>query len=47
MQLIVCAGESESFNSALPIGIGLVDAAINLSRYVLEYDPSEIIFVGT
>jgi len=47
MQLIVCAGESESFDSALPVGIGLVDVAINLTRYILEYDPKEILFVGT
>ncbi len=45
--LIVCAGESESFDFATPIGIGLMQSAINLTKICLEKKPSEIVFVGT
>jgi len=45
--MIVCAGESEQFDFAVPVGIGLVDAAINLTRICLEQNPKEIRFVGS
>ncbi len=45
--MIVCAGESEQFDFAVPVGIGLVDAAINLTRICLEQNPKEILFVGS
>ncbi|NLY03843.1 MAG: purine-nucleoside phosphorylase [Campylobacter sp.] len=47
--MIVCAGEIESFEFAKPIGIGLVDPAINLTSMLLNSDilPKKIIFIGT
>ena len=45
--MFVCAGESEQFDFAEPIGIGMVDAAIRLTRLCLERRPDEVIFVGT
>ena len=45
--MVVCAGESEQFNFAIPVGIGLVDAAINLTQICLEQNPKEILFVGS
>jgi hypothetical protein len=30
--MFICAGESEQFDFALPIGIDMVDVAINLTR---------------
>ncbi|MGH1601245.1 purine-nucleoside phosphorylase [Campylobacter majalis] len=35
-KLIVCAGESESFDFAVPIGIGLVQSGINLSEILTK-----------
>ncbi|CAD7288099.1 purine-nucleoside phosphorylase [Campylobacter suis] len=35
-RLIVCAGKSESFEFAVPIGIGLVDSAIRLSKILTK-----------
>lgn len=45
--MIVCAGDIESFEFARPIGIGLVNSAINLTELILTYCPAKIIFVGT
>lgn len=45
--MIVCAGESEQFDFALPVGIGLIDVAINLTRLCLSQKPKYILFVGT
>jgi len=45
--MFVCAGDSEQFDFATPIGIGMVDAAINLTRLCLEEQPDSITFVGT
>ncbi len=45
--MIVCAGDIESFEFATPIGIGLIDSAINLTKIILEYSVDEIIFVGS
>ncbi|QKF63917.1 purine-nucleoside phosphorylase [Campylobacter corcagiensis] len=45
--MIVCAGECESFSFATPIGIGLVNAAINLTKLVLTNKPKELVFIGT
>ncbi len=48
MNIIVCAGESETFWFAEPIGIGLVNSAINLTRILIENgDINHILFVGT
>lgn len=45
--MFVCAGESEQFAFAEPIGIGLLDAAIRLTRLCIESLPEEIVFVGS
>lgn len=45
--MIVCAGDIESFKFAQPIGIGLVNSAINLTRQCLFNKPDFLLFVGT
>jgi len=45
--MFVCAGDSEQFDFATPIGIGMVDAAINLTRLCLMSPPEFLVFVGT
>jgi len=45
--MIVCAGKTEQFSFAKPIGVGLIESAYNLSRIVLEKRPKEILFVGS
>ena len=45
--MIICAGNIEQFPFATPIGIGLVDSAINLSRLILMSPPQYLVFVGT
>jgi len=45
--MFVCAGKSESFEFATPIGIGLVDSAINLTKICIRESPDSIIFIGT
>lgn len=45
--MIVCAGDIESFKFAEPIGIGLVDVAINLTRKCLFNRPEYLLFIGT
>ncbi len=45
--MFVCAGESESFDFAVPIGIGLVDVAINLTKICIENRPESITFIGS
>jgi len=45
--MIICAGKSEQFDFAIPVGIGLMDVAINLTRMCLSQKPKFILFVGT
>ncbi len=45
--MIVCAGKSEQFEFAIPIGIGLIESAVNLSRICQERKPDHLVFVGT
>ncbi len=45
--MFICAGDSESFDFALPIGVGLVESAINLTRLAIMHTPEFLIFVGT
>ncbi|MBE0495770.1 MAG: purine-nucleoside phosphorylase [Campylobacterales bacterium] len=45
--MIVCAGKSESFSFAKPIGIGLVESAITLTRLCLQELPEHFLFVGS
>ena len=44
---IISAGNQEIFDFALPIGIGMIDSAINLTRLCLFDKPDFIIFIGT
>ena len=45
--MIICAGDKESFKFAIPIGIGMVDSAINLTRISLINPPKFILFIGS
>lgn len=45
--MIVCAGNSETFDFATPVGIGLVESAINTTRLCLMEAPAYLLFVGT
>ncbi len=45
--MFVCAGDSEQFDFAAPVGIGMVDATIHLTRLCLERTPKSLVFVGT
>ena len=45
--MIVCAGKSETFDFATPIGIGLIESAINLTRICLFDRPDYILFIGS
>ncbi|WP_456429647.1 5'-methylthioadenosine/S-adenosylhomocysteine nucleosidase family protein [Nitratifractor sp.] len=45
--MFLCAGNSENFDFALPIGVGLVEAAINLTRLAAMEAPEFLLFVGT
>ncbi len=45
--MIVCAGKTEQFPFATPIGVGLVESAMNLTQAVLFDRPEFILFVGS
>lgn len=45
--MFICAGEKEQFSFAIPIGVGMVDVAINLTRLCLSQKPKFLFFVGT
>jgi len=45
--VIVCAGNNETFPFATPIGVGLIDSAINLTRLCLFDKPEYILFIGS
>lgn len=45
--MIICAGRSETFKFAEPIGVGLIESSINLTRRCLFDKPDFILFVGT
>lgn len=45
--MIVCAGRTEAFGFARPIGVGLIESAYNLSMILREEKPSSILFVGS
>jgi len=44
---IISAGNEEIFNFATPIGIGIIESAINLTRLVLFDKPDFLIFIGS
>ena len=45
--MIICAGESESFDFAKPVGIGMIDVSINLTKMCIENPPAFLLFVGS
>jgi len=45
--MIICAGNNENFSFATPMGVGLVETAMNLTRLCLFDKPEFILFVGT
>ncbi len=45
--MILCAGNNETFDFAIPIGVGLVDSAIHLTRLCMVKKPEFLLFVGS
>ena len=45
--MIICAGNNEHFSFATPMGVGLIETAMNLTRACLFDKPEFILFVGT
>jgi len=45
--MIICAGNNENFEFATPMGVGLVETAMNLTRLCLFDKPEFLLFVGT
>ncbi|MCP4971423.1 MAG: purine-nucleoside phosphorylase [Arcobacter sp.] len=45
--MIVCAGRNETFKYAEPIGVGLIESAINLTRHCLFNKPDILLFIGS
>jgi nucleoside phosphorylase len=45
--MIICAGNNETFDFAAPMGVGLVEMAMNLTRLCLFDKPDFLLFVGT
>ncbi len=45
--MIICAGRNETFPFATPMGVGLVESAINLTRQCLFDKPDYILFIGS
>ena len=45
--MFICAGKSEQFDFAIPIGIGMTDVAINLTKLCISKKPEFLFFVGT
>jgi nucleoside phosphorylase len=45
--MILCAGTTEQFDFAMPVGIGMMNVAINLTKMCLDKKPDYILFVGT
>jgi len=45
--MVICAGESEQFSFAMPVGIGMIDVAMNLTQQCMIQKPAYLLFVGT
>lgn len=45
--MIICAGRNETFNFAEPMGVGLIETSINLTRRCLFDKPDFLLFVGS
>jgi len=45
--VIICAGKIEMFHFATPVGIGMTDVSINLTRLCIEKRPESLLFIGS
>ncbi len=45
--MIICAGNNETFDFATPMGIGLIETTMNLTRLCLFDKPEFLLFVGS
>ena len=45
--MMICAGKLEQFDFAVPVGIGLIEVAMNLTKLCLSKKPEFLFFVGT
>ena len=45
--MIICAGKNELFDFANPIGVGLVESSINLTKLILNQRPKKLLFIGS
>ena len=45
--MIICAGNNETFDFATPMGVGLIEMAMNLTQLCLFDKPEFLLFVGT
>ena len=45
--MIICAGDNETFDFAQPMGVGLIETAMNLTRLCLFDKPEFLLFVGS
>ena len=45
--MVICAGKSEQFDFALPVGVGMLEVAMNLTRICMTEKPQFLLFVGT
>lgn len=45
--MIICAGRNETFPFAHPIGVGLIESSINLTRICLFDKPDFLLFIGS
>ncbi len=45
--MIICAGNNETFDFAQPMGVGLIETAMNLTRACMFDKPEFLLFVGS
>ena len=45
--MIICAGNNETFKYATPVGVGLIETSINLTRLCLFNKPDYLLFIGS
>lgn len=45
--MIICAGNNENFDFAQPMGVGLIETAMNLTRHCLFDKPEFLLFIGS
>jgi len=45
--MIICAGKTEQFDFAVPVGIGMMEVSMNLTRLCMTKKPKFLLFVGT